>query len=66
MTKLYIGDGFYDYYVMKNVMYSIATNNSDQRTKEQADYIIKEMAEIEQYLKHVYIYMRSFYAIIVQ
>lgn len=38
---IYIGDGFYDCYVMKNVMYSIATNNSDQRTKEQADYITK-------------------------
>lgn len=36
---IYMGDGIFDHYVMKEVGYSIATNNADINAKKYADYI---------------------------
>lgn len=36
---IYMGDGIFDHYVMREVGYSIATNNADSTTKEFASYI---------------------------
>ena len=36
---IYMGDGIFDHYVMKEVGYSIAPFNSDRVAKEQADYV---------------------------
>ena len=36
---IYMGDGIFDHYVMKEVGYSIATVNSDRMAKAHADYI---------------------------
>lgn len=36
---IYMGDGIFDCYVMKEVGYSIATSESDENTKKCADYI---------------------------
>ena len=36
---IYMGDGIFDHYVMKEVGYSIAPANSDRNAKEHADYI---------------------------
>lgn len=36
---IYMGDGIFDHYVMKEVGYSIAPANSDINVKEQANYI---------------------------
>ena len=36
---IYMGDGIFDHYVMKEVGYSIATVNSDRMAKIHADYI---------------------------
>lgn len=36
---IYMGDGIFDHYVMKQVGYSISTNDGDQRAKAHADYI---------------------------
>ncbi len=38
---IYMGDGIFDHYVMKEVGYSIATANSDEHAKAFADYITK-------------------------
>lgn len=38
---IYMGDGFFDHYVMKEVGYSIATTDADENTKLYADYITK-------------------------
>ncbi len=38
---IYMGDGIFDHYVMKEVGYSIATLNSDKNAKDAADYITK-------------------------
>jgi 3-deoxy-D-manno-octulosonate 8-phosphate phosphatase (KDO 8-P phosphatase) len=36
---IYMGDGIFDHYVMKQVGYSIATSNADKTAKENANYI---------------------------
>ncbi len=36
---VYIGDGIFDHYVMRNVGYSIATANADQLAKQYANYV---------------------------
>tara|TARA_B100000575_G_scaffold89792_1_gene71315 strand:- start:133 stop:630 length:498 start_codon:yes stop_codon:yes gene_type:complete len=36
---IYMGDGIFDHYVMKEVGYSIATANSDKIAKEHANYV---------------------------
>ena len=36
---IYMGDGIFDHYVMKNVGYSIAPLNADKLAKKEADYI---------------------------
>ena len=42
LSKLiYIGDGIFDHYVMKNVGYSIAPQNADNLAKKSAKYITK-------------------------
>ncbi len=38
---VYMGDGIFDHYVMKEVGYGIAPANSDENTKNAADYICK-------------------------
>ena len=38
---IYIGDGIFDHYVMKEVLYSIAPNNADSNAKKYANYITK-------------------------
>ena len=38
---IYMGDGIFDHYVMKNVGYSIAPNNADPNAKKYANYITK-------------------------
>ena len=38
---IYMGDGIFDHYVMKNVGYSISTQDSDERAKIYADYVTK-------------------------
>lgn len=38
---IYMGDGIFDHYVMREVGYSIATNNADDNTKKYASYITK-------------------------
>jgi 3-deoxy-D-manno-octulosonate 8-phosphate phosphatase (KDO 8-P phosphatase) len=36
---VYMGDGIFDHYVMKEVFYSISTNDADIRAKQNANYI---------------------------
>ncbi len=36
---IFIGDGIFDYIAMKEVSYSIVTNNGDIQTKKYADYV---------------------------
>lgn len=38
---IYMGDGIFDHYVMREVGYSIATNNADENTKKYASYVTK-------------------------
>ena len=38
---IYMGDGIFDHYVMREVGYSIATNNADDNTKRYASYTTK-------------------------
>jgi 3-deoxy-D-manno-octulosonate 8-phosphate phosphatase (KDO 8-P phosphatase) len=38
-SVIYIGDGIFDHYVMKEVGYSIAPANSDRTAKEHANYV---------------------------
>ena len=38
---IYIGDGIFDHYVMREVGYSLAPANADQRAKESANYVTK-------------------------
>lgn len=38
---VYMGDGIFDHYVMRNVGYGIATNNADDNAKKYASYITK-------------------------
>ena len=38
---IFIGDGIFDYIAMKEVGYSIVTNNGDIQTKRYADYVTK-------------------------
>ncbi len=38
---IYMGDGIFDHYVMKNVFYSIAPNDADTNAKKYANYITK-------------------------
>jgi len=39
MNVIYMGDGIFDHYVMKEVGYSIAPANSDLNAKKYADYV---------------------------
>ena len=48
---VYMGDGIFDHYVMKEVGYGIAPANSDENTKNAADYICKG-----QLLKRLFIF----------
>ena len=52
---IYMGDGIFDHYVMKEVGYSIAPANSDKIAKAHANYEQKDLEEIEQWLKPVFI-----------
>lgn len=36
---IYMGDGIFDHYVMKQVAYSIAPSNADQNAKKYADFV---------------------------
>ena len=36
---IYMGDGIFDHYVMKDLMYSIAPRNADDNAAEEADYV---------------------------
>ena len=38
---IYMGDGIFDHYVMREVGYSIATGNADENAKQYASYITK-------------------------
>ena len=38
---IYMGDGIFDHYVMREVGYSIAPNNSDETAKKYANYVTK-------------------------
>ena len=38
---IYMGDGIFDHYVMKEVAYSIAPSNADENAKRQANYVTK-------------------------
>lgn len=38
-TVVYMGDGIFDHYVMREVAYSIAPANADKVAKEHADYV---------------------------
>ena len=38
---IYMGDGIFDYFVMKQVKYSIAPNNADQLCKKYANFVTK-------------------------
>lgn len=38
---IYMGDGIFDHYVMKNVAYAIAPSNADNMAKEHAHFITK-------------------------
>lgn len=38
---IYMGDGIFDHYVMREVGYSIATQNADSNTKNYASYVTK-------------------------
>lgn len=40
-NTIYMGDGIFDHYVMKEVAYSIAPNNADANCKKHAKYITK-------------------------
>jgi len=41
MEVIYMGDGIFDHYVMKEVGYSLAPKNADQLAKDHADYVTK-------------------------
>jgi len=41
LEVIYMGDGIFDHYVMKEVGYSIAPANSDLNAKENANYVTK-------------------------
>lgn len=36
---IYMGDGIFDHYVMKNILYSIAPVNADKTAKKHADFV---------------------------
>ena len=38
-SVIYIGDGIFDHYVMREVAYSIAPTNADKLAKQHADYV---------------------------
>lgn len=38
-TVIYMGDGIFDHYVMRQVFYSIAPSNADKLAKQHADYV---------------------------
>jgi 3-deoxy-D-manno-octulosonate 8-phosphate phosphatase (KDO 8-P phosphatase) len=40
---IYMGDGIFDHYVMKHVLYSIAPSNSDPNAMKNADYVTKRI-----------------------
>jgi len=40
---LYMGDGIFDHYVMREVGYAIATANADSNTKKVANFVTKRM-----------------------
>ncbi|MBR3723277.1 MAG: HAD hydrolase family protein [Selenomonadaceae bacterium] len=40
-SVIYMGDGIFDHYVMKQVGYSIATGDADENAKKYADYVTK-------------------------
>ncbi len=42
-TVIYMGDGIFDHYVMKDVLYAIAPANADENAKNSADYITVRM-----------------------
>lgn len=42
-TTIYMGDGIFDHYVMKEVGYSIATADADQHAKDNADYVTERI-----------------------
>ena len=43
---IYMGDGIFDHYVMKQAGYSIAPSNSDQNAKKYANYVSKRAGVI--------------------
>ena len=38
---IYMGDGIFDHYVMRKVLYSIATNDADSNAKKYANFVTK-------------------------
>lgn len=43
-SVIYMGDGIFDHYVMREVGYSIAPANADRLAKQQADYVTERSA----------------------
>ena len=41
LSRIYMGDGIFDHYVMKHVGYSIAPGNADENAKSSANYVTK-------------------------
>ena len=52
---IYMGDGIFDHYVMKEVGYSIAPANADANAKKYADYITSRSGGDRAVQKHVFI-----------
>ena len=52
---IYMGDGIFDHFIMREVGYSIAPANADKTAIENADFVQVTQVAIEQLLRHVYI-----------
>ena len=56
---IYMGDGIFDHYVMKEVGYSISTCDADEHAKRYSDYVTKRIGGNRQWPKHVFIFWIS-------
>ena len=57
---IYMGDGIFDHYVMKEVGYSIAPSNADKLAKKSSNYVTERAEVIELSLRPVYILWINF------
>ena len=53
---IYMGDGIFDYIVMRDVGYAIAPDNADPLAKKYANLLPKEVVQKEQLQKQAFIY----------